>query len=154
MDSPSSLIGPRATATFDQIATVAAAELDVPTALVAFVEPCRQYFAGLHGLDEPWRSERETPLELSFCKTVVARESALQIDNAHDDPDFHHHAAVATLGVIAYLGAPIRDGDGRVLGSVCAIDHIPRHWSAESLDTLERLARLTTNVLEMLPRAA
>ena len=38
--------------------------------------------------------------------------------------------------MIAYAGVPLVDDDGQTLGSFCVIDHEPRHWRAEDVDTL------------------
>ena len=40
----------------------------------------------------------------------------------------------------AYLGVPVRDADGSVLGSFCAIDRTPREWSDRERSLLEKIA--------------
>jgi GAF domain-containing protein len=51
-----------------------------------------------------------------------------------DDP------AIRDLGMIAYAGAPLITPGGQVLGTICAIDHEPRHWTSEQVDILSNLA--------------
>ena len=48
--------------------------------------------------------------------------------------------AIPDLAVVAYAGFPLTDVDGRVLGSLCAIDSRPRDWTPAELTTLEDLA--------------
>jgi GAF domain-containing protein len=42
--------------------------------------------------------------------------------------------------VVAYAGMPLTDQDGLVLGSLCAIDRVPRAWSDVQVRTLHRIA--------------
>jgi GAF domain-containing protein len=66
---------------------------------------------GMVGLAEPWATTRQTPLSHSMCQHVTA-----------------------------YAGMPLTDGQGHVLGSLCAIDTRPRSWSALELTDLADLA--------------
>jgi GAF domain-containing protein len=40
----------------------------------------------------------------------------------------------------AYAGTPLITPGGQVLGTICAIDHEPRHWTSEQVDILSNLA--------------
>ena len=31
--------------------------------------------------------------------------------------------------VVAYLGVPLTDGEGHVVGTLCVFDPVPREWS-------------------------
>ena len=42
--------------------------------------------------------------------------------------------------MIAYCGVPIRDGEGHVLGSFCAIDTAEHEWSVDDVEVLRTLA--------------
>ena len=48
--------------------------------------------------------------------------------------------AVVELGVVAYAGFPIFDQNGRPVGALCAIDSVPRQWTASELGILQRIA--------------
>lgn len=115
--------------------------LGVPVALVSLVQPDQQVFPGMVGLPEPWATRRCTPLSHSFCQYVVACEQPLVIDDATTHPWVRDNLAIAELGVRAYAGIPLTDEAGHVLGSLCAIDVVPRAWSRPQLDTLGDLAR-------------
>jgi GAF domain-containing protein len=124
----------------DRFAHFVADRLDVPLALISLVDATGQVLPGAAGLPEPWLTERWTPLSHSFCQHVVAAGRPLLVENAHDDPVLSDNLAVMELGVVAYAGVPLRAGAGPVVGSVCAIDHRPRQWTAEQLADLSRIA--------------
>ena len=124
----------------DRLARIAARLLHVPVALVSLVDDREQCFAGQVGLEEPVALERRTPLSHSFCKHVVLTEEPLVIEDARRHPLVMHNPAIRDLKVVAYCGVPIRASNGKVLGSLCAIDHEPRKWTQEDVDTLSDLA--------------
>jgi GAF domain-containing protein len=125
---------------FDAFARRVTVSLNVPVALVSLVDGNGQSFPGATGLPEPWESERWTPLSHSFCQHVVTSGEPLIVFNAHDEPLVAHNLAVMELGVIAYAGVPLRTGDGPLVGSLCAIDHRPRAWTADQLADLDEIA--------------
>ncbi len=125
---------------FDHYARLVRRALNVPVGLVSIVEAYRQVFPGALGLPDPWQDERETPLSHSFCKYVVAEEKPLIIEDARTVDRLVDNLAIPVLGVIAYAGWPITNSHGQVIGSLCAIDGVPRTWSADELENLSDLA--------------
>ena len=134
---------------FARLNRIAVELLGVPVSLVSLVDEDRQFFAGQVGLPEPWASFRETPLSHSFCQHVVNSGEPLVIDDARSDPLVSDNLAIRDLGVAAYAGIPLRMRDGNVLGSFCAIDASPRHWSERDLQILGDLASTAADVIEL-----
>jgi diguanylate cyclase (GGDEF)-like protein len=134
---------------FARLNRLAVELLGVPVSLVSLVDEDRQFFAGQVGLPEPWASFRETPLSHSFCQRVVNSGEALVVDDARSDPLVSDNLAVRDLGVVAYAGMPLRMRDGNVLGSFCAIDVSPRHWSERDLAVLADLASTAADLIEL-----
>ena len=66
----------------------------------------------------------------------------LVINDSRLNPLLEGNAAVTDLGVIAYLGEPVRSGDGEILGSLCVIDTVARDWSADDIVVIGDLARI------------
>ena len=133
---------------FDRFARVAARVAGTPVALVSLVTEDRQYFAGMFGVAQPWADARETPLSHSFCQHVVANGAPLVVEDARHDPVLCSNLAIVDLDVVAYAGFPIVTYEGHVLGSLCAIDDVPRSWDPDHLDALEDLAMLVGNEIE------
>lgn len=123
----------------DRFARLVTRVLRVPVSLVSLLEADRQVFPGMVGLSSPWAARRETPLSHSFCQHVVADGEPLILNDTRSHPRTCTSLAIPDLQVIAYAGMPLTDADGHVLGSLCAIDHRPREWTADELHDLEDL---------------
>lgn len=127
--------------TFDRYAQMVRTYLGVPVALVSLVDDSRQFFPGMVGLEGSVAQARETPLTHSFCQHVVLTEEPVVTEDARDDHRLATNLAIPDLGVIGYAGMPLTDSDGRVLGSLCAIDTQPHAWTAWELGFLSDLAK-------------
>jgi signal transduction histidine kinase len=129
-------------ADFDRLSRHVASELRAPVALVSIIdsEGDRQFFKGAIGLEEPWHSQRQTPLSHSFCQHVVSAGAPLVIGDAREDSRVSDNPAITELNVVAYLGVPITLADGEAIGALCAIDSKAREWAAGDQRILEILA--------------
>ena len=127
---------------FDRLTRLVRQFLHVPVALVSLVDDRRQFFKAAAGLGG-WAGEaRETPLTHSFCQHVVTSGQPLVVPDARAHEMLCTNLAVPDLGIIAYLGFPIRSPDGFVLGSFCAIDTQPRTWVQHEIDLMAELTQL------------
>jgi serine phosphatase RsbU (regulator of sigma subunit) len=134
---------------FERFVRLVRHQLSVPVALVTLVSAVEQVFPGAAGLPEPYQSERRTPLSHSFCQHVVASSEPLVVEDARRHPLVRHNLAVPDLHVVAYAGMPLVDADGRVIGSLCAIDSQPRHWTDTDLAVLTDLAGACSSELQL-----
>ena len=125
---------------FDRLTRLTSTVLNVPVALVSLVDDDRQFFKSCLGLPQPWAVQRQTPLSHSFCQHVVESGRPLVISDAREHPVLRDNPAIRDLGIIAYAGAPLITPSGDVLGTLCAIDHQPRHWTPEQVEILRNLA--------------
>jgi GAF domain-containing protein len=125
---------------FDRLTRLTSTVLNVPVALVSLVDDDRQFFKSCLGLPQPWAAQRQTPLSHSFCQHVVESGRPLVITDAREHPVLRDNPAIRDLGIIAYAGVPLIAPSGDVLGTLCAIDHQPRHWTPEQVEILSNLA--------------
>lgn len=125
---------------FEPLLALATRLLGAPVGLVSVVDDEGQHFAAELGLAPPGEPMGGTPLSHSFCKFVVVDDEPLVVSDARQDERLRDHPAIRDLGVIAYAGVPIRDGEGHVLGSFCAIDGNEHEWTGEDLEVLRILA--------------
>lgn len=49
--------------------------------------------------------------------------------------------------ILAYLGVPLTDEEGEVLGAVCVVDIVPRLWTAEDHYALFETSQMITRIL-------
>lgn len=131
--------------TFDALTTIAAQIVNTPVALVSLVDAGRQWFKSRHGLEV-----ESTPRDVSFCGHVVQEGGALVVVDALADQRFADNPLVAgELGIRFYAGMPLRDSEGFVLGTLCAIDFKPRQITADQRKALELLAQQVVALLEL-----
>ncbi|MEW2219802.1 GAF domain-containing protein [Streptomyces sp. NPDC006990] len=149
----------------DTFARELARVTDAPVAAVNFVDERRQYFAGLYDaavdpakgpVDPDGGFGRVMPRDLGYCVHVVARRSALVLEDVRDFARFAVNAVVDEVGVASYLGAPLIDPvSGMALGTVCVVDQQPRAWGQQGLRTIKTMAaQLQQEILGSPDRAA
>ncbi|MGW0585425.1 GAF domain-containing protein, partial [Streptomyces sp. NPDC002920] len=62
------------------------------------------------------------------------------LEDVRDYPRFACNPAVDEYGIHSYLGAPLIDTTGTVLGTVCVADLAPRPWGRAGLETIKTTA--------------
>ena len=127
---------------FDRLARLAQRLLSAPVALVSLVDGDRQFFKSAVGLSGPIAASRQTPLTHSFCQHVVTTGEVLAVNDAPHHPLVGENLAIRDLGVMSYLGIPLRSPDGFVIGSFCAIDTKVRIWTEVEIEGMRELAEL------------
>lgn len=124
-------------------------QIGVPVSLVSLVQTDQQVFPGMCGLPDPWASRRSTPLTHSFCQHVVTSGEPLVVTDARLEPLVRDNMATTEIGVVGYAGIPLTDDSGHVLGSLCAIDTVPRAWTDREIATLHDIATDCSNELRL-----
>ncbi len=128
----------------DAVALVAQL-LATPLALVSLAGPAAHRVCAATGLPEGF----VTPAKLSFCSQVIADRKPLVVKDAAADPRFAADELVCgPLAAKACLGAPLVLSDGTPIGTLCAIDRVARAFSPDQVCLLEKLARMTSALLE------
>ncbi|MEA2826029.1 MAG: hypothetical protein QOG43_468 [Actinomycetota bacterium] len=133
--------GPEVTTTddaFERLTRAATVILDVPLSFVTVIDTTRSWYRSCVGLAP--EAERFAAMEESFCQFVVESDEPLILADARADPRTREHPAIAGMGMVAWAGFPIPGPDGKVLGTFCAVDTVPRHWSPRDVLVLETLA--------------
>ncbi|MBS2038237.1 diguanylate cyclase [bacterium] len=153
----SGLLEPEARVAFERFARLASSLLNMPIALVTLLDEDRQVFLSQQGMQEPWCSRAETPLEYSYCQRLLLQNGPLQVEDSLRHPDFQNHPGREALDIGAYLGVPLKLDDSITLGALCVIDHQAREFSQRDVDLLQDLAesvvsdirlRLTSQALD------
>lgn len=130
---------------FDRITRLAKSVLGTPIVLVSLVDADRQWFKSNQGLDAT-----ETPRDVAFCDHTIRRSEPMVVEDARLDERFANNPlVVGKPGIRFYAGAPLRTKDGYNVGTLCAIDIVPRTISSKHLAVLEDLARLVVDEMEL-----
>ncbi|SFT67011.1 diguanylate cyclase (GGDEF) domain-containing protein [Geodermatophilus amargosae] len=133
-------------ADLDAVVAYMARTVDAPIAMINLVGPDQQCYAAEHGAGAPYS---HVPDELSFCAYVVARRAPLEVTDALVHPVFRDNPAVAAGAIRSYLGVPLIDEEGFVLGSLGVFDDEPREFTRAEYEVLEIQVRLVRSVLSL-----
>lgn len=128
----------------DRFTVLAARMLGTPVSTITLIEEDEQIFASNVGLSEPGTRAPSEPLEYSYCQYAVTTREPLRITDATRHPLVAASPAIAEHDAIAYVGIPLITGDGRAVGSLCAIDSRPREWTDDEVELLSDLAGILT----------
>lgn len=153
-------VGDRPDPEFDEFAARLATAAGAPYAMVNFVGEEEQYFAGLYGpsstkadaIEAASSASRATPgrtmsREHGYCPHVVVRRKALVLDDVCAYPRFAVNPVVNSIGVRAYMGAPLIDHTGTAIGTICVVNTEESNWGRGGLAMIKSMAAEVTDLI-------
>ncbi len=130
---------------FDRVAAIAARVLHAPIATVTVVDEDRIWFKASHGLEVD-----EIGRDTGLCASAICQDQPWVVEDALRDPLALNNPLVrGELQLRFYAAAPIITHDGYRLGTVNAIDRKPRSVTRAETETLEDLAAIVAESLEL-----
>jgi signal transduction histidine kinase len=130
---------------FDRITALAARVLNAPIAIVSIVDHDRIWFKSHHGVEV-----EQIGRDPGLCASAILQDGPWIINDAPRDPRALANPLVAgDFGLKFYAGVPLRTSDGHNLGTLCILDFEPRELSADATATLEDLAEMVVDELEL-----
>jgi len=130
---------------YDDLCRLAATICGVPMALISFVDQERTWYKAMVGVDV-----REGPRDLAFCSHAIWQDGVFEISDATLDERFFDNPLVTGGPSIRfYAGQPLVAADGQPLGTLCALDRVPRVLDERQKEALAILARQVVTQLEL-----
>lgn len=131
-------------AEFDELTQLAAQICGTPIALMSMVDSARQWFKSRFNFEGT-----ETPRDVSFCGHAIKGSAVFEIPDATSDPRFRDNPLVTGSPHIAfYAGAPLVSHDGFRIGTLCVIDHVPKHLTHNQRTALATLSKQAMRLIE------
>lgn len=125
---------------FDRLARLAAMLLGAPFAFVTVVDDTRSFWKSCVGVDATDPAKRQNLVHDSFCQYVIGRDAELIVTDTAVDERTRGNPSIEAMGVAAWAGFPVRSPEGHVLGTFCAVDTVPRDWTASDVEVLRTLS--------------
>jgi diguanylate cyclase (GGDEF)-like protein len=130
---------------FDRITALAAHLLQTPIALISIVDSDRIWFKSHYGT-----GLSQTGRDPGLCASAIFQTTPWVIADARSDQRTSAHPLVTgDFGLRFYAGAPLTTSDGHNLGTLCVIDKLSREVGDAELATLQDLAALVMDRLEL-----
>ena len=133
---------------FNDLALLAAFVCGTPMSLVTLLDEERQWAKATVGVDF-----RELPREQAFCDTAIRTPSAggvFEIPDTTADARFASNPLVTDAPHVRfYAGVPLLTPEGYPLGTLCALDTVPRALTTDQREALRLLARQVEAHLEL-----
>lgn len=132
-------------APFEKIVNLVEQILHVPMCAVSLIDRDRQWFKARRGL-----SVCETARDISFCTHAIGQSDPFIIRDSLQDERFVGNPMVTGAPFIrSYAGIPLMSPDGYNVGTLCAIDIVPRDFQVSEISILESFAKIIVDELEL-----
>ncbi len=129
---------------YDDIARLLATSLDVPIAIVNFLDDDRDWFKACIGFPVS-----ESPAATSFCETFFhVPDDVIVVEDTLASDLFSKHPMVTGEPFIRFYAAARLRINGQTLGTLCAYDMKPHKISAEQIRQLQTLTLAVVELLE------
>lgn len=130
---------------FDRITKLAARIFRVPISTISIVDRDRIWFKSKYGI-----AAAEIEREPGLCASAILEHEPWVVEDAAIDPRTLENELVrGELGLRFYAGIPLTTADGYNLGTLNIIDREPRELTADELETLQQLAELVVDEMEL-----
>lgn len=132
----------------ETVALMATSMLKVPHCEVTLVWPDRQEAVAAVNDYAITRPGDDLPYEESYCKNVIATGREFSVENAIDHPLVCDTKLATTGAICSYLGVPVANKDGVIVGVLCVYDTIERDWRGGDVSLLTQLSFVLTRAMD------
>jgi diguanylate cyclase (GGDEF)-like protein len=130
---------------YDDIVLLASQICGTPIALMGLVDADRVWYKSRIGVPV-----EEEPRQTSFCSHTIAQTEPLIVTDLAADKRFADNPNVISGPRLRfYAGAPLVNADGHAIGTLCALDTVPRVLDDMQREALAALSRQLVAQLEL-----
>ncbi|MCC5904939.1 MAG: GAF domain-containing sensor histidine kinase [Balneolaceae bacterium] len=124
---------------FDDLTALAASICEAPMANINLIDEEEQWTKSVFGASD---SIRRMPRSESVCQYTIHENVLFEVPDLTKDDRFKNLPYVKDKPFITYyLGAPLVDPSGNIIGVLCVLDYKPRKMSKKQKHQLKILAR-------------
>jgi len=134
----------RVAESLNRLTTLAAALFDLSMAAVGLIDEHEERFLACYGTDLD-----TLPREDTVCTYAMLEDEVTVVEDTRDDPRFADNPNLAAFDIRFYASANVRTPDGKVIGSFCAFDDVPRTFDAAAREHLQLFADEAMEQLEL-----
>jgi sigma-B regulation protein RsbU (phosphoserine phosphatase) len=143
----SGLVGLSNDDAFDRLLELAVLVTGAPRGVIALVDA--EYTTAISGSGFPEGLPLFAPIGFSFCRFVVGNGRPFLVEDALNDPRTIGDPAIDAFAAVAWIGFPIEDPRGNVLGNFCLMDSEPREWTPTDIQTVATLAQAASTEIAL-----
>jgi sigma-B regulation protein RsbU (phosphoserine phosphatase) len=138
-------------AAFDRLCSLAATILEAPLAYMTVVDEVRSFLKGAPDSAAMTGSVGtfEVPAREAACQLVVDTGVEIVVGDTAADPRLRDLVQIKEFGARSWIGVPIVDPDGYVLGNLCAMDGRVREWTPGHLESMHTLAAAANDAIAL-----
>lgn len=129
---------------YDDITTMLASSLDVPIAMINFLDERRDWFKSAVGT-----SLRESSADTSFCEAFLGSTvDLIVVEDTYSDARFASHPMVVGAPFMRFYAAARVTSGEHTVGTLCAYDLQPRKITVAQVETVRTLAHAVIELLQ------
>lgn len=129
------------------VAMMASSMLKVPNAAVNVITAEEQEPVAWITDGQLITDPKVVPARESFCVNVITTGREMAVENAREHPLVCNSRFALEGEVISYLGVPIANRSGVIVGSLCVFEPSQRQWKPADVGMLTQLSMVLTRAL-------
>ena len=132
---------------YDELTKLASSICDSPVSLINLIDDSEQWSKSVYGIS---LEERSIPRSKTICQYAIQKIDLFEVPDLSADDRFKDASYVKNDPKFRYyLGAPLENSDGQIIGTLCILDYKPKKLSAEKKSQLRILANQVMAHLEL-----
>ncbi|MFW5687118.1 MAG: PAS domain S-box protein [Halanaerobium sp.] len=135
---------------WQDIVDIIADLLEIPSALIIKTNPpYYEVFSASSTEDNPFKVGDRDNLTGNYCEKVILKKEKLLVSNALKDKNWNNNPDL-DLGMISYLGFPIKWPNGDIFGTLCVLDSKENNFSIRIENLLKEYSGLIEIYLSLI----